>query len=171
MESISYRDAINSAITLLDYLNANNLTEHTISENHLPLSISCPLHIDRKPSFRLYRPADRGGYCFSCGKAYTAFSMHQALNNTSYEETIEYFMNEPAFQYANLSNLKDKAYKGISKAKKMDYRAIQTLSDTIQIITKEIKKRDDIANDFHILEKKIITAYEKGVPFTLRGNN
>lgn len=76
---------LSQKIPLADYL------EHHLNHNvyRLPLQISCPLHTDKKPSMRLYAPKEKDGFCFSCGKSYTSFQMHQSLYDLSYRETME----------------------------------------------------------------------------------
>lgn len=76
---------ISELVPLADYMQQ----ELGYDIHRLPQQVSCPLHTDRKPSMRLYYPKDRGGYCFSCGKSYTSFQLHQKLYNLSYPETIE----------------------------------------------------------------------------------
>lgn len=78
---------IREALPLLDYL--NQYQGLGISESELPKNISCPLHKDNKPSMRLYRPKENGAYCFSCGKAFDAISMHQALNGMEYKDAVK----------------------------------------------------------------------------------
>lgn len=79
-------EQVRAKLPLLDYL--NRYLSMGISASSLPRNVSCPLHRDNKPSFRLYVPVDRGGYCFSCGKAYDAISMHQHLNNLTYAQAM-----------------------------------------------------------------------------------
>ena len=67
---------IDKSIAISDYL----AQELDISIPYLPISISCPLHKDEKPSMRLYKPKERGAYCFSCGRAYTTSFIHAKLN-------------------------------------------------------------------------------------------
>lgn len=166
---------INNNISLLEYLNTHQLTQNTIKESQLPIQISCPLHKDNKPSFRLYRPKENGGYCFSCGKAYTAFSMHQALNETSYKETIEYFKQAPEFQYLNLSQLIDKAKSDNYDSEYAQTRYLRTreLSDSVKIVFRHIKKIEneiDLARHFRELEKRIFKAYKTGTIFKIKDN-
>ena len=86
----SIYEQVQSAVTLLDYLNHIG---NPITEAELPRNISCPLHTDRKPSLRLYAPAHRGGYCFSCGKSYTAITMHQSLRGITAREALQELMD------------------------------------------------------------------------------
>lgn len=76
---------ISQQVPLADYLE-----QHLDYKIHrLPQQISCPLHADRKPSMRLYAPKEKDGFCFSCGKSYTSFQMHQQLYSLSYKDTMQ----------------------------------------------------------------------------------
>lgn len=81
-------EAINLQVPLADYLEK----ELNYKIHRLPQSVSCPMHEDKKPSMRLYNPKERGAYCFSCGKAYTTYSVHRGLNNWSFKEIVNYFI-------------------------------------------------------------------------------
>lgn len=172
--SLKPHQIINNNISLLEYLNTHQLTPNTIKESQLPIQISCPLHKDNKPSFRLYRPKENGGYCFSCGKAYTAFSMHQALNGTSYKDTINYFKQAQEFQYLNLSQLIDNAKNSNydSESAQTKYLRTKELSDSVKIVFKHIKKleNEDLAKNFRELEKRIFKAYKTGTIFKIKNN-
>lgn len=80
-------DLVRARLPLLSYL--NEYLNMGIAESSLPKNISCPLHRDNKPSMRLYTPIENGGYCFSCGKAYDAISMHSSLHGISYFEAMK----------------------------------------------------------------------------------
>lgn len=78
---------IKDKLPLVDYL--NDYLSARIDERSLPKNVSCPLHKDNKPSLRLYTPKENGGYCFSCGKAFDAISLHKELNGLKFYEAVE----------------------------------------------------------------------------------
>ena len=115
------------------------------------MNVSCPLHKDIKPSLRIYAPATRGGYCFSCGKAYTSASMHQALTQCSHAELKAYF--EAHFSL-NLSHATHTPTKQVNHAKiakivaPLAYNHITAQPDITKRLNNFIKLESYIFNKF-----------------------
>lgn len=141
---MSQAQDISEQVTLFDYL--KHIGYLDISESNLPINISCPTHIDNKPSMRLYSPKNRDGYCFSCGTSYNSFQMHRKLNDLDYYETVQYFLEN--FEI-NLSNTAEKQRENI----KTNTKIIEFSKKAIPLIrTLDLTER---AIRFRELEVKI----------------
>lgn len=159
-QELPAHEIINNLVSLLDYLNDNNITD--FKESQLPLSISCPLHTDRKPSFRLYRPKDKGGYCFSCGKAFTAFSIHRALNNISYRETVQYFVDTyPELEIESLLKQASNSGEDITRKSKSNSAIAYKLSEVSHKMIEYVRNSEDRKSDFREMERRIFLAYNR----------
>lgn len=149
-------DQINARLPLLHYL--NNYLHLNIDEHTLPRNISCPLHTDNKPSMRLYTPLDRGGYCFSCGKAYNAISVHAQLQGISYYEAMQQLAKD-------LNITIDASPKKLKQDK---------TNELIEIITQSmsyIRQRPNLAQEFDRLTRDIHRALRTGDLTILEGDN
>lgn len=137
---------ISQQVPLADYL------EQHLSYNiyRLPLQISCPLHTDRKPSMRLYAPKEKDGFCFSCGKSYTSFQMHQAIYSLSYKDTVK--------QLAEMFNIDLTQY---DKSQQTDkhYAKDYVIAPLVYQCVEHIKRTPNkLSKNFDILANKIYKA-------------
>ena len=140
-------------VTLLDYL--NKVLGLNIKQDSLPKNISCPTHKDNKPSLRLYSPAQNQGYCFSCGKAYNAITIHQALTNSSVAEAIDYL--QKTFRFA--IDKKQMAYKATHKnIINKDAYIAKALAKDIEYLRQNPKS---IHTNFNVFVSKIQNAMIK----------
>lgn len=140
---------IKATLPLLDYLNEyHNLG---IGERELPKNISCPLHRDNKPSLRLYSPKTNEGYCFSCGKAYDAITMHQHIRGISYGEAVRDLAKDLNIPLES-ANFEPKGQKA------------KELADLVSENMKLVKSADTdmIPLDFDTLARKIYRAVKTG---------
>lgn len=140
---------IKATLPLLDYLNEyHNLG---VGERELPRNISCPLHRDNKPSLRLYSPKTNEGYCFSCGKAYDAITMHQHIRGISYGEAVRDLAKDLNIPLES-ANFEPKGQKA------------KELANLVSENMKLVKSADAemIPLDFDILARKIYRAVRTG---------
>lgn len=147
-------EQIISEVTLFDYLTQE--LNYSITLNQLPMNVSCPLHTDRKPSMRLYNPAENNGYCFSCGKAYNSFTIHQQLHNLSYIETSR--------ELSKLFNIEITYKKNPTRQQNSQLFDKKVSECNIKAIQHIKNNPSKIAKNFSILEKRMFRAFKDNNP-------
>ena len=141
---------IKERLSLIDYL--NNYQGVRIDERSLPKNISCPLHKDNKPSLRLYSPKENGGYCFSCGKAYDAISVHKELNGLDYGTALR--------ELARDLNIEVTSSPRVDKSKFKTELAKAVKANTA--LLKQENMKPNIAKNFDIFAKKVNMVVKSG---------
>lgn len=136
-------------VSLIDYL--NDVLGMNIDKAYLPRNISCPLHTDKKPSLRLYSPENRDGYCFSCGKYYSAITIHQAMTGCNVYEANKYIA-----ETFNIDISSDDKESGSFNS---NIELLIAVRQNVELI----RTKPNIHKNFRILEKKAFYDFKQGV--------